>query len=73
MKRLKGENDNQRGADKAGAIFERGEREVRANRNIRLYGDVMSQHTFIDLFAGIDGTRLGFEKAGFGCVFKLFL
>ena len=26
-------------------------------------------HTFIDLFAGIGGTRLGFERAGLKCVF----
>ena len=25
---------------------------------------------FIDLFAGIGGTRLGFERAGFKCVFS---
>lgn len=26
--------------------------------------------TFIDLFAGIGGMRLGFESAGFACVFS---
>lgn len=25
--------------------------------------------TFIDLFAGIGGIKIGFEKAGFECVF----
>ena len=29
-----------------------------------------SQVTFIDLFAGIGGTRLAFERAGFECVFS---
>jgi DNA (cytosine-5)-methyltransferase 1 len=32
--------------------------------------DRPSQFTFIDLFAGIGGTRLGFEKAGGECVFS---
>lgn len=27
-------------------------------------------YKFIDLFAGIGGFRLGFEKAGFNCVFS---
>jgi DNA (cytosine-5)-methyltransferase 1 len=27
-------------------------------------------YKFIDLFAGIGGFRLGFEKAGFQCVFS---
>lgn len=30
----------------------------------------MKKPTFIDLFAGIGGIRLGFEKAGFNCVFS---
>ncbi len=29
----------------------------------------MDEITFIDLFAGIGGTRLGFERAGAKCVF----
>jgi DNA (cytosine-5)-methyltransferase 1 len=31
---------------------------------------VNGQYTFIDLFAGIGGTRLGFERAGCRCVFS---
>src|SRR5579872_1773142 len=31
---------------------------------------VMSEHTFVDLFCGIGGMRLGFEKAGCRCLFS---
>ena len=30
----------------------------------------MSEYKFIDLFCGIGGMRLGFEKAGASCVFS---
>ena len=30
----------------------------------------MSEIKFIDLFAGIGGTRIGFERAGANCVFS---
>jgi len=30
----------------------------------------MAKFTFIDLFAGIGGLRIGFDKLGGGCVFS---
>lgn len=33
-------------------------------------GDVMKELTFIDLFAGIGGIRMGFEQNGFRCVYS---
>ena len=40
------------------------------NKDISTINKQLKEYTFIDLFAGIGGTRIGFEKNGYRCVFS---